>query len=198
MDQLRIRFGSYVQVWEPSTQTSSMKMRRRAAIALGPSSTSTTSYLFMALDTGKIINRAQFTEIPMTAEVIKRVNELGSGEPELLTWTNRHGENIGDGPSWNTMETSNDKASDSSADAGAMANDDDNNIMVAEEDREVPTTDVDVVDNIKGVDDMRMDTQDVYEVWNEEVPAYNVDQINNDVEATDKSAPGGVTTTSWD
>jgi hypothetical protein len=33
MDQLRIRFGSYVQVWEPSTQTSSLKMRRRAAIA---------------------------------------------------------------------------------------------------------------------------------------------------------------------
>jgi hypothetical protein len=33
--------------------------------------------------------------------------------------------------------------------------------MVAEEDREVPTTDVDVVDNIEGVDDMRMDTQDV-------------------------------------
>ena len=85
MDQLRIRFGSYVQVWEPSTQTNSMKMRRRAAIALGPSSTSTMSYLFMALDTGKIINRAQFTEIPMTAEVIKRVEELGSGEPELLT-----------------------------------------------------------------------------------------------------------------
>ncbi len=188
MDQLRIRFGSYVQVWEPLTQTNSMKMRRRVAIVLGPSSTSTTSYLFMALDTGKIINRAQFAEILMTAEVIKRVDKLGSGKPELLSWTNRHGENIGDGPSWNTMETSNNEASDSSANAGAMANDDDNNIMVAEEDREVPTTDVDVVDNIEGVDDMRMDTQDVYEVWNKEVPAYDVDQINNDVEVTDKSA----------
>ncbi len=96
------------------------------------------------------------------------------------------------------METSNDKASDSSADAGAMANDDDNNIMVAEEDREVPTTDVDVVDNIEGVDDMRMDTQDVYEVWSKEVPAYDVDRINDDVEVTDKSASGGVTTMRWD
>jgi len=134
----------------------------------------------------------------MKAEVIKRVNELGSSKPELLTWTNHHGENIGDGPSWNTMETSNDKASDSSADAGAMANDDDNNIMVAEEDREVPTTDVDAVDNIEGVDDRRMDTQDVYEVWNEEVPAYDVDRINDDVEVTDKLALGGVTTKAWD
>ena len=59
MDQLRIRFGSYVQVWEPSTQTNSMNMRRRGAIALGPSTTSTTSYLFLELDTGKIINQAR-------------------------------------------------------------------------------------------------------------------------------------------
>ena len=73
---------------------------------VGPSPTLTTSYLFLALDTGMIINRAQFTEIPMTAGVIARVIELGSGEPELLTWVNRRGENIGDGPSWSTMETS--------------------------------------------------------------------------------------------
>ena len=61
----------------------------------------------------------------------------------------------------------------------------------------MPTTDVDVVDNIAGVD---MDTQDVYEVWNEEVPddVGDVDQINNDVEVTKKLASGGVTTTKWD
>ena len=33
MNQLRIRFGSYVQVWELSTQTNSMKPRCRGAIA---------------------------------------------------------------------------------------------------------------------------------------------------------------------
>ena len=81
-------------------------MRPRGAIALGPLTTSTTSYLFMALDTGKIINRAQFTEIPMTESVINRVNQLGSSEPAMLTWTNRHGENIGDGPLLDTMPTS--------------------------------------------------------------------------------------------
>ena len=71
--------------------------------------------------------------------------------------------------------------------AGATKDDDDNVVVVAEEDcGAMPTTDVDVVDNIEGVDGMRMDTQDVYEVWNEEVPAYDVDRINNDVEVTDK------------
>ena len=98
MDQLRIRFGLYVQVWEPSTQINSMKTQRRGAIALGPLPISTMSYLFLALETGKLINCAQCTEIPMAASVIARVNELGSGEPDLLTWTNRHGDIIGDGP----------------------------------------------------------------------------------------------------
>ena len=53
MDQLLIRFGLFVQVWEPSTQTNSMKPRSRGAIALGPLPTSTAGYVFMALDTEK-------------------------------------------------------------------------------------------------------------------------------------------------
>ncbi len=167
MDQLRIRYGSYIQVWEPSAQTNSLKMRRCRAIALGPLQMSTTSYLFLELDTGMIINCAQFMEIPMTAAVIARVNELGSGEPELLTWTNLRGETIGDGPSWDTTETRNDKASITSANAGATEEDDDDDVVGAEEDSgAMPTTDVDVVDNIAGVD-MRTDTQDTYKVWNE-------------------------------
>jgi hypothetical protein len=58
--------------------------------------------------------------------------------------------------------------------AGATKDDDDKVVDVAEKNRGDPTTDVDVVDNIAGVDDMRMDTQDVYKVWNKEVPEYNV------------------------
>jgi hypothetical protein len=86
-------------------------------------------------------------EIPMMAAVIARVNELGSGKPELLTWTNLQGETIGDGPSWDTTETRNDKASITSASAGATEEDDDDDVLVAEEDRgAMPTTDVDVVD----------------------------------------------------
>ena len=99
---------------------------------------------------------------------------------------------------WDTTETRHDNASITSADAGATEEDDDDNVVVAEEDRgAMPTTDVDVVDNIAGVD-MRTDKQDTYEVWNEEVPEYNVgdvDQINDDVEVTEKLTLGGVTTT---
>ena len=85
MDQLWIRFGLYAQVWEPSTQTNSMNMRQRGAIVLGPWTTLATSYMCLALDTGKIINCAQFTEIPMTESVINCVNQLGLSEPAMLT-----------------------------------------------------------------------------------------------------------------
>ena len=111
---------------------------------------------------------------------------------------NRRGENIGDGPSWDTTEASNDEASMTSDVPEATKDDDDDVVVVAEEDREIPTTDVDVADNIAGVE---LGTQDVYEVWNEEVPEYDVgdvDRINNDVKVALKSALGGVTTMKWD
>jgi hypothetical protein len=58
----------------------------------------------------------------------------------------------------------------------------------------MPTTNVNVFDNIAGVD---MGTQDVYKVWNKDVPddVGDVVQINNDVEVTKKLALIGVTTT---
>jgi hypothetical protein len=112
----------------------------------------------------------------------------------MLTWTNCHGEIISNGPLWDMMATSSD-ASGTSTVAGATEEDDNNNVVaVAEEDWEMPTTDVNVVDNIKGVDN----TQEVYEVWNEDVPVDVDNQINNDVKVVTKSASGGVMTTKWD
>ena len=58
----------------------------------------------------------------------------------------------------------------------------------------MPTTDVDVVDNIEGVDH----AQEVYKVVNEDVPVDVDNQINNDFKVTEKSALGGVTTAKWD
>ncbi len=135
-----------------------MHLRQRGAIALGPLTTLTTNYMFLALDTGKIINRAQFTEIPMTESVINRVNQLGLSEPAILTWKNCLVEDIGNGPLWDAMPTSQ-NASDTST-VEELAEEDEKKVSVAEEDREDPTTQLDVVDNIAGVDDVQND--DVY------------------------------------
>ena len=50
----------------------------------------------MALDTGEKITRFQWTELPMPMAVIERVNWIGKNKPSILTFTNRHGEEIGD------------------------------------------------------------------------------------------------------
>ena len=85
MDQLRIRFGLYVQVWEPSMQMNSMKAHSRGAIAFGLLPISTKGYVIMALETEKIIICSQFKDIPMTASVITCVNQLSLAEPAMLT-----------------------------------------------------------------------------------------------------------------
>jgi hypothetical protein len=50
----------------------------------------------MALDTGEKITKFQWTELPMPAAVIERVNQIGKNEPSTPTFTNRHGQEIGD------------------------------------------------------------------------------------------------------
>ena len=50
----------------------------------------------MALDTGAKITRFQWTELPMPKTVIDRVNQIGKDEPPILTFTDRHGDEIGD------------------------------------------------------------------------------------------------------
>ncbi len=50
----------------------------------------------MALDTGAKITRFQWTELPMPKTVIDRINQIGKNEPPFLTFTNRHGNEIGD------------------------------------------------------------------------------------------------------
>ena len=95
----------------------------------------------------------------------------------MLTWTKCRGENIGDGPLWDAMPTSQ-NASISSTVAEATK-EDDGDVTVAEVDQEDQTT-LDVVNNITGVDDIH----DVYEQWDEVVQNDGdvIDHIDDDVQ----------------
>ena len=126
----------------------------------------------------------------MTESVIARVNQLGSSEPIMLTWNNRHGENIGNGPLWDAMPTST---------IAETIDEDDGDVTIAEADREEQTTVLDVSNNITGVDD----TQDVYDQWDEVVQdTKGGDVIDHSanldaVPVVAESGPGGVTN-NWD
>jgi hypothetical protein len=65
---------------------------------LGTSGNLTDGHLFLSLDTGAIVTRHQWVVLPLPLLVIDWVNFLDWREPKFLTFTNRHGQNIGDNP----------------------------------------------------------------------------------------------------
>jgi len=93
---LCLQIGQYCQVHEEETPRNSQVARTKGAISLGPSGNLQGGYKFMALDTGKKITRRKWDAIPMPELVIARVNALGKDEPELFTFTDRHGRLVGD------------------------------------------------------------------------------------------------------
>jgi hypothetical protein len=63
---------------------------------LGNSGTLSGGQLFLALDSDQTIVRHQWVVLPVPPAVIDCVDLLGKNEPSILTFTNRHGQVIGD------------------------------------------------------------------------------------------------------
>jgi hypothetical protein len=97
-DDLHLGFGTYCQVAENVEPRNSLAPCTRAAILLGHSGNLSGGHIFLALDTGHTITWHQWVVLPMPPAVIARVNLLGKAEPSILTFTDRHGQDIGDYP----------------------------------------------------------------------------------------------------
>ena len=96
MNQLQLKFGSYCQVAEDVTPRNSLAARTRGAISMGPSGNLSGGQRFLTLDTGKLVVRNRWKELPITSDVIDRVNMLGCTERSMLVFTDRLGRAIGD------------------------------------------------------------------------------------------------------
>jgi hypothetical protein len=94
--QLRLQIGQYCQVHEEDAPRNSQNPRTKGAIVLGPTGNNQGGYYFMALSTGKKITCYSWDEIPTPDTVIDQVNKLGRDQPEQLTFTDHHGNWIGD------------------------------------------------------------------------------------------------------
>ena len=89
----RLEFGSYAQVHEEPDKTNRVQdSRSTGAICLGPADNQQGGVKFMSLNTGKLITRRSFTPIPLTADVIRRVNELGMADKNNNTLEIKHRE----------------------------------------------------------------------------------------------------------
>jgi len=89
----KLEFGEYVQVHEENNPTNSMQPRATGAIALGSTYNLQTGYKFMSLNTGRVLHRCAFTPIPLTQDVVTRVEDLGrrEGRPTKITFQDRNG-----------------------------------------------------------------------------------------------------------
>jgi hypothetical protein len=96
MNQLQLKFGSYCQVAEDVNPRNSLAAHTGGAISMGPSCNLSGGQRFLALDTGKLIVRNCWKELPMPLAVIARVNVLGRTERSMLVFTDRLGLVIGD------------------------------------------------------------------------------------------------------
>ena len=87
----KLEFGSYVQTHEP--HDNSMLPRTTGAIALRPTGNDQGGHYFYSLTTGRRLNRNQWTELPMPADVVDRVHRLSRRNLELmpLEFANRAG-----------------------------------------------------------------------------------------------------------
>ncbi len=95
-NDLQLAFGIYCQVAENVEPRNSLAPRMRAAILFGNSGNLSGGQLSLALDGSQTIVRHQWVVLPVPPAVIDHVNLLSINEPSILTFINRHGQDIGD------------------------------------------------------------------------------------------------------
>ena len=83
-----LNFGDYVQAFPVRKKTNDNEERGVGAIALYPSGNAQNEWIFMSLLTGKEIHRFQWDLVPITEDVIARVEEIALGEGQPLVVSN--------------------------------------------------------------------------------------------------------------
>jgi len=83
-----LNFGDYVQAHVSASITNTNEPLTTGAIALYPSRNGQGSWYFMSLDTGKRIHRYSWDVIPLSRDVINRVNAIDLSEGQSLVATN--------------------------------------------------------------------------------------------------------------
>ena len=78
-NDLKYEFGQYMQLHVTQRFTNTMKSRTVGAIVLGPRDIRGT-YNYMSLEIGEKIDGRVVAELPITEDVIRRVEQLGEDQ----------------------------------------------------------------------------------------------------------------------
>ncbi len=139
-----VSFGVYCQIAKNVEPRNSLAPRTRGAILLGNSSNLSGGHMFLALDTGATVIRHQWVVLPMPSSVIDVVNFIGWHEPSILTFTNRHGQDIVENPQDTDLDRNEDLESVVADPTGNTGVFDGDNITGVDQDFAVKPTGVDI------------------------------------------------------
>ncbi len=143
VNNVAVSFGVYCQIAENVEPQNSLAPRTRGAILLGNSGNLSGGQMFLALDTGATMIRHQWVVLPMPSSVIDHVNFIGWREPSILTFTNWHGQDIGENPQDIDLDGNEDLESIVADPTGNTGVIDGNNITGVDQDFAVKPTGVD-------------------------------------------------------
>ena len=91
---IRAEFGEYVQVHEEHDNT--MPPRTTGAIATKPTGNAQGGFWFYSLTTGRMLDRKDWTPLPMPQDVIDRITVLARRNPVGMNFTNMRNEEVYD------------------------------------------------------------------------------------------------------
>ena len=85
-NKLTLEFGSYVQVHESNERTNDQQPWTFGAIAMSMTWNASGHHNFLNLNTGKLVQRRRYTDLPITQSVIERVKQLAisTGQPPMV------------------------------------------------------------------------------------------------------------------
>jgi len=88
---VRTEFGAYVQVHEE--HSNDFRAHTIGAVCLGPTGNDRGGHYFLSLRTGQCVVCHRWTELPIPADAIDRVTQLGhdQGMPSCLTFGDQYG-----------------------------------------------------------------------------------------------------------
>jgi hypothetical protein len=81
---MRLKFGTYVHVFEDNTHSNILRARSLGAVALTPTGNAHGDYHFLSLTTGNSLSRHSWTFLPMTDTAIVHVEALALNDNQPL------------------------------------------------------------------------------------------------------------------
>ena len=79
-DVTTLAFREYAEVYAANNVINNNEEQFISAISLYPSGNSQNRWIFMSLNTGRFLHRQQWKKLPVSQDIIKRVEELGNTE----------------------------------------------------------------------------------------------------------------------